>query len=172
MKRLIFLRHAKTEDWYEGVDDHGRALVPRGHEDAARVARALSKAGWTADHLIVSTARRTRETARAISAAMPGASVRFSEALYLSSPETIEEVLQAAPLEGCVMVIAHNPGLHEIACTVARIGGSSDETASHHLFEKFPTSCAALFEAQEETAFHTAGFRLQGVIRAKDLRED
>lgn len=172
MKRLIFLRHAKTEDWYEGVDDHGRALVPRGHEDAARVARALCEAGWAADHLIVSTARRTRETARAISAAMPGASVRFAEALYLASPETIAEVLQADPLDGCVIVIAHNPGLHEMACDIARIGGSSDETANHLLFEKFPTSCAALFEAEEDTRFHMAGFRLKGVIRARDLRED
>lgn len=172
MKRLIFLRHAKTEDWYEGVDDHGRALVPRGHQDAARVANALVEAGWLADHLLVSTSRRTRETTRAVVAAMPQVQVRFVDELYLASPETIEEILKAAPLEGCVMVIAHNPGLHDLTCDMARTGGAVDDEAKSQLFDKFPTSCAALFEAEEDTGFHLAGFRLAGLIRAKDLRED
>ena len=28
MQRLILMRHAKTEPWSEGIDDHARALLP------------------------------------------------------------------------------------------------------------------------------------------------
>jgi phosphohistidine phosphatase len=39
------------------------------------------------------------------------------------------------------------------------------------LSEKFPTSCAALFQAAEERAFYPPAFQLTGVLRAKDFRE-
>ena len=45
MKRLILMRHAKTEPWGEGVDDFSRALTPRGKEDAQRMAEELVALG-------------------------------------------------------------------------------------------------------------------------------
>ena len=62
MKRLILMRHAKTETWTEGLDDFGRALTDRGHEDAARMAQELVDMGWSPERILVSTARRARET--------------------------------------------------------------------------------------------------------------
>ena len=62
MQRLILMRHAKTEPWTEGIDDHARALTPVGHEAAAAMASALKAEGWVPEKAIISTARRTRET--------------------------------------------------------------------------------------------------------------
>ena len=62
MKRLIVMRHAKTEDWAEGIDDHGRALTERGRLDAANVGREIIAKDWTPDFVAVSSARRAKET--------------------------------------------------------------------------------------------------------------
>ena len=47
MKRLILMRHAKTEPWSEGIDDFGRALTPLGHSDARRMAEELVALSWS-----------------------------------------------------------------------------------------------------------------------------
>ena len=58
MKRLILMRHAKTEPFGEGIDDFGRALTEQGHSDAARIAEELVALGWSPERILVSTARR------------------------------------------------------------------------------------------------------------------
>ena len=55
MQRLILMRHAKTEPWSEGIDDHARALLPVGHDAAIAMANALDAEGWAPD--IASDAR-------------------------------------------------------------------------------------------------------------------
>ncbi|HEY7757791.1 MAG TPA: histidine phosphatase family protein, partial [Burkholderiales bacterium] len=60
---LILWRHADAED---GSPDLARALTPKGHKQAAQMAR------WLREHLpedtrvIVSPARRAQETAQAL----------------------------------------------------------------------------------------------------------
>ena len=172
MKRLILMRHAKTEPWHEGVDDHGRALIERGIKDATAIGAELDARGWRPDSAMVSTARRARETWRHASASWPDLPVTLDDALYLAAPQTIESVLSAATLAGTLILIGHNPGLHEFACILDRRGPPGNAYAHDRLFEKFPTGCAALFEAGEEAAYHSSAFRLVDVIRPKDLEDD
>lgn len=171
MNRLILMRHAKTEPWHEGVDDHGRALIARGHADAALVADALQARGLLPDHALVSTARRARETWRALLPALSGATVEFIDELYLAAPVTIEDVLGQCAATGTVIVVAHNPGLHDLACDIARKAGCPDDTMLLRLFESFPTGCTAIFEAANEGAYSAGRFTLVDLIRARDLRE-
>ena len=44
MKRLILLRHAKS-DYPDGVSDHERPLAPRGQRDAPRMGREIARRG-------------------------------------------------------------------------------------------------------------------------------
>ncbi len=171
MKRLILLRHAKTEPWYEGVDDQARALTGRGHADSLSVARELQRIGWAPDHVMVSTARRARETWQEMQAVFPDAASEAVERLYLAGIDAIERELSDRPAQGTVLVIGHNPGLQDFACHVARASGSAFGEAARLLFERFPTACAALFEGGDEGAFEPARFILSDVIRAKSLRE-
>lgn len=170
MKRLILMRHAKTEPWSEGIDDFARALVPRGTADATAMAEVLKKRGWTPDLILVSTARRARETCAEVAKVFDDERVRPMEALYLSGVRGLSEAVRAAEHEETLMLIGHNPGMHDFACDVAREGGTADHPAMLRLYEKFPTGCVALFEAKDGGAFVPAEFKLLDVIRAKDLR--
>ncbi len=173
MQRLILLRHAKTEAWYEGVDDHGRALTAQGHDDCDNLAAALETAGWAPDLALVSTARRTRETwAHLAHRFMQTVTIPVDD-LYLASAETLGEVLAThQDRSGTILMLGHNPGLHDFACDLLRQAGSHDDHAARHLRNEMPTGCAALFDAGEETGFVAAHFRLFDVIRVRDLRRD
>lgn len=172
MKRLILMRHAKTEPWNEGTDDFARALLPRGFTDAQRVAKAIKTRGWSPNLILVSTARRARETCSEVAKIIDDERVRPMEALYLSGVRGLREAVRHAENEAeTLMLIGHNPGMHDFASDIFREGGTSNHPASLKLHEKFPTGCAALFEAEESGAFVPAHFRLIDVIRAKELRE-
>jgi len=171
MKRLILMRHAKTEPWSEGIDDFGRALTPLGHSDARRVAEELVLLGWSPERILVSSARRARETCAQAAAVLTGEKVRPMESLYLTGVRGLTEAVTHNDAAGTLMVIGHNPGLHDFALAILREGGALDHQASLRLQEKFPTSCAALFEAEEAGGFVPARLRLVHVLRAKDFRD-
>jgi phosphohistidine phosphatase len=92
------------------------------------------------------------------------------EALYLTGVRGLTEAVSQNDGAGVLMLIGHNPGLHDFALSILREGGSQDHAAALRLHEKFPTSCAALFETEEAGAFVPAKFRLARVLRAKDFR--
>ena len=171
MKRLILMRHAKTEPWSEGIDDFGRALTPLGHTDAKRMAEELVAMGWSPERILVSSARRARETCAEAALVFTGEKVRPMESLYLTWLRGLSEAVAQNDGASTLMVIGHNPGLHDFALSILREGGSNDHQASLRLNEKFPTSCAALFEAEQEGPFVPVRFQLANVLRAKDLRE-
>ncbi|HPE49004.1 MAG TPA: histidine phosphatase family protein [Hyphomonas sp.] len=171
MKRLILMRHAKTEPYGEGIDDFGRALTEQGHADARRIAEELVAMDWSPQHILVSTARRARETCSEAAKVFEGEKVRPMEALYLCGVRGLSDVVKQNDREGTLMVIGHNPGIHDFALDILREGGSLDHYASLRLSEKFPTSCVALFEREEDGSFVPAAFRLTALLRAKDFRE-
>ena len=170
MKRLILMRHAKTEPWSEGIDDFGRALTPLGHSDAKRMAEELVGLGWSPERILVSSARRARETCSEVAAVVVGEKVRPMESLYLTGVRGLAEAVAQNDGAETLMVIGHNPGLHDFALSILREGGAEDHQASLRLNEKFPTCCAALFETEESGTFVPAKFRLLRVLRAKDFR--
>ncbi|MEZ5947253.1 MAG: histidine phosphatase family protein [Hyphomonas sp.] len=171
MKRLILMRHAKTEPFGEGVDDFGRALTDRGHEDAKRMAEELVAMGWSPERILVSTARRARETCSEAARVFEGEKVRPMESLYLCGVRGLADAVSQNDGAGTLMVIGHNPGIHDFALDILREGGSQDHYAALRLSEKFPTSCVALFEREDDGSFVPALLRLSAVLRAKDYRE-
>lgn len=170
MQRLILMRHAKTEPFGEGIDDFGRALTEQGHDDARRIAEEMVALGWSPERILVSTARRARETCSEAARVFEGEKVRPMEALYLCGVRGLLDAVAQNDGAGTLMVIGHNPGIHDFALDLLREGGSTDFYASQRLLEKFPTSCVAMFEREDEGRFVPALFRLSGVLRAKDYR--
>ncbi len=59
--RLLLMRHAKSA-WPKDVGDHDRPLAERGREAAPMIGGHLAVAGLVPSKVMVSTARRTRET--------------------------------------------------------------------------------------------------------------
>jgi len=172
MRRLILMRHAKTEPWTEGVDDFGRALLGQGVSDARNIGMDIVARGWSPQQILVSTARRARETCSEIAKIVEGEKVRPMESLYLSGVRGIEDVVIQNEGTETLMVIGHNPGLHDFALSILRHAGSREHNLALRLSAKFPTGCCAMFEAETDSSFVPTAFKLIEVIRAKDLRID
>ena len=109
MKTLHLLRHAKS-DWSEpAVADHDRPLNRRGKRARSVVAEHV--AGWNVDLVVCSTARRARQSAKPVVAAL-GCRVQYAEALYATDAEGLLEVVRAlSDREESVMLVGHNPSL-------------------------------------------------------------
>ena len=149
MKRLLLLRHAKTEPGGAGIDDHERALMTRGREDAPKLGRHIRKCGYDPELILSSTSRRTVETVELVTDELSGvARVDYLEALYLAEPEVILSVIRLAPDKmRSVMVVGHNPGLEQLASLLAREPVKRKERDRFdQLEEKFPTAALAVLD--------------------------
>ena len=118
MKQLILVRHAKSSWDDERLDDHDRPLAPRGHRDAPRMGKRLARRKLAPDLLLTSTARRARETADYIAAALdiPRSRMASESGIYLASPGELLRVLAGLDDRAdSVLLVGHNPGLTELA---------------------------------------------------------
>ena len=170
--RLLLFRHAKSSWDHPGRSDHDRPLAPRGERAAAAMSQLLREEGWIPDAALVSSARRTQETADLLFEGLPSvpaADVIVDPDLYLASARGILALVAATPSHlDSLMVIGHNPGMHELAAHMAQRaqGGEADR-----LQAKFPTAGLAIFEVsvQDWAHFRPALATLRTFICPKDL---
>lgn len=146
MDRLILMRHGKAERHAQSGGDFERALVDSGRIDAAVMGRMLVEAGVTPDLLLVSSARRTRETAEQVIGAQGSKPhVEHLRDLYHADPEDILRALDDhGDVAATVMVVGHNPGMHELALRLAVQGGASP-IQTNRLRGRFPTATVVVF---------------------------
>ena len=174
MKRLLLLRHAKTEPGGAGIDDHERALMARGREDAPKLGRYIRQCGYDPDLILSSTSRRTVETVELVTDALSGvARVDYMDALYLAEPEVILQVIRLVPdkMKG-VMVVGHNPGLEQIATLLAREPVKRKERDRFDMLEeKFPTAALAVldFEVERWRDIEPGEGALKDFVRPRDV---
>jgi phosphohistidine phosphatase len=165
---LQLLRHAKSS-WRDGdLADRERPLNARGHR-AGRLLAAHFAREARPDLVLCSSARRTRETFEHIAdayAAPPP--VLTEDGLYLADAQAIMRRIEAVPDSvATLLVIGHNPGLHELAAMLARHGARRDRT---RLADKFPTGALASFRlaGRWEDIAH-ASLALIGYVTPGDL---
>lgn len=145
MDRLILMRHGKAERHAQSGGDFERALADSGRADAAMMGTVLAGAGVAPDVMLVSSARRTRETADQVAPSFAKARVALLRDLYHADPEDVVQAIEAhADQAGTVMVIGHNPGLHDLALSLALRGGASP-IHTNRLRGRFPTSTVVVF---------------------------
>ena len=149
MHQLHLLRHAKSS-YPEGVDDSERPLTRRGREAARRVAESLPAALDALDLVLCSTALRTRETAELVLAGFAAPRILYEDGLYLAGRAALMRRLRGLDESaGAVLVIGHNPGLHELALALA----SPDSPRYKALATgKFPTTARASFAIESPWA--------------------
>lgn len=153
---LVLFRHGKAVRPHEARDDFSRGLTARGKQEAAAQARILRQAGFVPDQVLVSTALRAAETWDAIQANFPGVPVRLDRELYLASPTVYLKASRAAKAAR-VMMIAHDPGLHDLARSLLK--GDPHKSAGHAMLkEHLPTSGIAWFVGEDSSS---SGFRLR-----------
>jgi len=128
LKTLYLLRHAKSARARGWEDDFERALAPRGRRDASAVGVLMRGEGRIPSLALVSTARRAAETWRLVSSEL-GAEIAAiaEEKLYLAAPESLFEMVIAVPdHHDSVLIVGHNPGLHQHAPVLIGEGAPDD----------------------------------------------
>lgn len=142
MSRLLILqRHAKS-DWPVGVADLDRPLSTRGVRDAPAAARWIEGNSPPVDLIIVSPARRTRQTCDLIVEEWGReTAILVDPRVYEASVTDLIDVVHDIPEDiDTAMIIGHNPGLELLA---AQWPQTADQSASDRLATKFPTSAIA-----------------------------
>lgn len=112
MKRLLVLRHAKTEYDAATGRDFDRALTERGRRDAQAVGRAMRERGLVPDAIVASPAKRVVETLAALAEGSEPLEPAYDPRVYNAAPETLLEVIREADDDAqTVLLVGHNPGL-------------------------------------------------------------
>ena len=158
MERLILFRHGEAEESAASGEDFDRALTDGGRAEAAAVGRLLAVSGSSPDLALVSSAVRAVQTFEAARPVFLHARQQASRSLYLASARELMEAIQADQDNVRVlMVVGHNPGIHELALALAREGLAPHARPSadmNTLESRFPTAAAAVFTFDEAAKPH------------------
>ena len=143
MHRLHLLRHAKSSR-DEGIEDKERPLSRRGRDASRRIGETLQAGIGKVDLALCSSSLRTRETAElALAGFKPMPRILFEDGLYLAGVKALlRRLSQLDESQSSVLVIGHNPGLHELAIALA-----APDSPRHAALAggKFPTGARASF---------------------------
>jgi phosphohistidine phosphatase len=144
-KTLHLLRHAKSSWDDPRAFDHERPLAPRGERAATRMAEHLVRAEVSPVLVLCSSARRTRQTLETIKPAFDARTmVRIDDSLYgADADELLDRLRRISADVGSVMMIGHNPGLHDLAL---ELSGDGDAAALRQLDTQFPTGALATID--------------------------
>jgi phosphohistidine phosphatase len=127
IKTLLLLRHANAVEADATTDDYDRPLSSKGVQECAVTAATLLGLQESVQWAMVSSARRTRQTAEAMiqagcvkAAHLPHNNIQYDDGLYLASSGDMLQRIQALPNHvQCALLIGHNPGIGEIAPLLA-----------------------------------------------------
>jgi len=143
MKRLILMRHAKS-DWSGGaITDHDRPLNARGRAAAKKLGEWLHTQNILPDHVLTSSAARTQETLALLSLD-PKTPTDVARDLYLATQTQILKAVQQAQGD-TVLVIGHNPG---IGFCAGEIVTSRPDGAD---FDRYPTGATLVADFDIDT---------------------
>ena len=138
MRRLMLLRHAKTERAEPGERDRDRKLVKRGRADAPTLGAYMAHHDLIPDLALVSPAARAQETWALVADAFDRPPRQETDdRIYNANPHKLLQVVAEPRRANKLVIVGHNPSLHEFAL---RLIASGDGEAREQLREKLPTS--------------------------------
>jgi phosphohistidine phosphatase len=118
MKRLTLMRHADARWKDAGLSDLERPLSRRGSNAAQVMARRLLELKLVPDLVLASPARRAQQTAEVLARELSLSARRVlrEEGLYLAgAADLLATARRSGPRVAHLMIVAHNPGLSELA---------------------------------------------------------
>ncbi len=180
--RLTLVRHAKS-DWTDPASaDYDRPLNARGRRDCPHMAEWLRANQIRPQRCLISGARRTRETAHMLMAALSAGTPAgeravevFDDRLYHAEPAQLLTVLRETSAlhetsaltetpDDCqwIMLVGHNPGLTALANLLSPVAVHAD----------LPTLAVVTFECSfgRWRDLQPGQCRLQSLMTPKGLR--
>ncbi len=147
MFRLLLLRHAKAVG--PSANDFARALAPQGRDEAVAMAAYLKAELLLPDVVLASDAARTRETAALAVSKLDPTPIWYDHAIYTGDADVVMELLrQTANSVKTLLVVGHNPTLHDLTCALT---GYGDRYAAQRMSSDFPTCCLAVLDFDVES---------------------
>jgi phosphohistidine phosphatase len=149
MRRLMLFRHAKTQSDAPSGRDQDRRLDERGRSDAAEIGGWIARNPPFPDLVQVSPAVRAQQTWEIAWEAMkdrvPEPVVESVDDIYGAHPAQLLQAIRMAAASDPkrLMLVGHNPGMHELALALA---GSGDAAGRKVLADNLPTSGLAIFD--------------------------
>jgi len=157
MHQLLLLRHAKSSWEDAATPDRDRPLNARGRRAAIAMRLAMRELGLAPDLILVSTALRTMQTMNLLEPWDDTPLIEPMDELYLASAARLFAALRAvAETVRTVLVIGHNPGMHDLAIALTDPRTSAEKPA-RGVREGFPTTALAEFSVTGPWARLDAG---------------
>ena len=167
---LYLLRHAKSYWGDPGLDDHDRPLDARGERAAAVLGVYFAQREFHPTLVLCSSARRTRQTLESLLPHLSGnPELAVEERIYLASgAQLLSRVQEIDDSQSQVLLVGHNPGIADLARTLA---GGGERVSLRRLAARFPTAASAAceFDLEHWRDLAPGSGRLLGYATPKDL---
>jgi phosphohistidine phosphatase len=171
MNLLWLLRHAKAAPLGDGQEDRDRPLAEKG-ETAMRELGAWAAARQLAPGLVLcSSAVRARQSLALLLPSLAGRpEIMIEGGLYLAEAgDLLARLRRVAGKCDSVLLVGHNPGLHELATLVARSGAGA---LGRRLAAGMPTGALAGFALDGPwSGLDRGAARLAHYVTPKELRD-
>lgn len=174
MQQLLLLRHAKSSWDDPKMSDHARPLNARGWKSAEIMRRAMRDLGLAPDIVLVSSALRTLQTLESLEPWDDQPLVEPMDQLYLANAAQLLAILrQVSNTARSVLLIGHNPGLHDLALLLAGPTAlSAQNQRARRLAEGYPTGALTEFSiAGPWSTLDAGGGQLLRFLTPRDLPE-
>ncbi|NNC94222.1 MAG: histidine phosphatase family protein [Chitinophagales bacterium] len=110
MKRIIFVRHAKSSWSNMDLADHDRPLNKRGKRDSPIMAKKLAEDVKHIDLWLISTAKRARKTAKAFQKLIAANETKLEPRIYHAhTSELIQLIHEQDDVHSSCIFFGHNP---------------------------------------------------------------
>ncbi|HEY1748885.1 MAG TPA: histidine phosphatase family protein [Xanthobacteraceae bacterium] len=169
MGRLLLLRHSKTERAEPGERDRDRKLTARGRADAPAIGAYMVRHGLVPDVALTSPAARAEETFEDVASEFKKSPRQVrDERIYNASVETLVRVIREARQAKTLLLVGHNPGLHDLALWLI---ASGDTEMRERLNEKLPTSGLVVidFAFDDWSRLHANSGRLERFVSPRSI---
>lgn len=148
MKRLYLLRHAKAMP-SEGESDIERHLAPKGIEDAKALGALMKNKGYQPGCIECSPSVRTKETLEGLMDSIEETKIHYETKIYNASRSDLFAMIQNKGNDcDALMLIGHNPAIHELAAMLAAEG---DGSLIGELMTKYPPGTLCMFDCPKAT---------------------
>jgi phosphohistidine phosphatase len=169
MRRLMLLRHSKAERAAPGEPDRDRTLTNRGRTDAPAIGTYMSRHGFVPELALVSPAKRAQETWALLATTFSKQPKSATdERIYNATSETLAEIIGETRTARSILVVGHNPGLHDVA---VQLIASGDTEARGRVAEKLPTSGLIIIDLpfDDWALLHPASGRIERFVTPRSL---
>lgn len=135
IKKLYLLRHSESGH-PKGVDDHNRPINANGKQECKIMNSYVLQSSVRPEVILCSDAVRTQETARAVFSGVETV-INYNKKLYQATPgEILKEIAKVAESVNSVAIVAHNPGIGQLAKLLA---GSGNMQLVKEFSTEYPT---------------------------------